>query len=284
MPVLVGISPGSPRRSDLAAYDGLMGARREALLRFQHECQRDQAIVAAFVGGSIAGHTDDEVSDLDLYAVTRESNYVQFFARRVAFMRTWARPLLMLDTLNHAVGARLIRGCAPPASPSWASKRTPRLPRRRHLVRAHPRQHRRVHTRDWLQAHPDEMFSCRKRRMDEHISERVLALEPSARVLVWVGHDHGPMAKWQPTTYHVSQTPVPVAPDRTATPAVDGILTQLAASGQFSGGRLSPEMVMLSSKRGTGWPIGSRACQTGAIRSSTSGPSGKCSPLSRSSS
>jgi hypothetical protein len=77
-----------------------MGARQDALLRFRDACQRDQAIVAAFVGGSIAAHTDDEVSDLDLYAVTREPNYDQLFARREAFMRTWARPLLMLDTLN----------------------------------------------------------------------------------------------------------------------------------------------------------------------------------------
>jgi hypothetical protein len=77
-----------------------MGARHDALLRFRDACQRDQAIVAAFVGGSIAAHTDDEVSDLDLYSVTRESNYDQFFARHETFMRTWARPLLMLDSLN----------------------------------------------------------------------------------------------------------------------------------------------------------------------------------------
>jgi hypothetical protein len=41
-----------------------------------------------FVGGSIAAHTDDEVSDVDLYAVTLEPDYSQFFTRRQAFMHT----------------------------------------------------------------------------------------------------------------------------------------------------------------------------------------------------
>jgi hypothetical protein len=42
----------------------------------------------------------------------------------------------------------------------------------------------------WLVAHPKEMFSYRERRMAEHIVERIFAREPSARVLVWVGHGH----------------------------------------------------------------------------------------------
>jgi hypothetical protein len=47
-----------------------MGARKDALPQFRDACQRDPSVVAAFVGGSIAVHTDDEVSDVDLYAVT----------------------------------------------------------------------------------------------------------------------------------------------------------------------------------------------------------------------
>ena len=43
----------------------------------------------------------------------------------------------------------------------------------------------------WLLAHPQEQFSYRERRMAEHIIERIFAREPSARVLVWVGHGHG---------------------------------------------------------------------------------------------
>src|SRR5690242_16514442 len=77
-----------------------MGAREDALLRFRDACQRDPSIVAAFVGGSIAAHTDDEVSDIDLYAVTLQPDYQHFFTRRNAFMHTWARPLLVVDTLN----------------------------------------------------------------------------------------------------------------------------------------------------------------------------------------
>ena len=77
-----------------------MGAREHALLRFRDAGLSEQVVVAAFVGGSVAAHTDDEVSDLDLYAVTLEPEYEQFFSRRHAFMRTWARPLLMVDTLD----------------------------------------------------------------------------------------------------------------------------------------------------------------------------------------
>jgi len=75
-------------------------ARDDALIRFGDACQRDDSIVAAFVGGSIAAHTADAVSDLDLYLVTRESEYERFFARRQAFMRAWAEPLLLVDTRN----------------------------------------------------------------------------------------------------------------------------------------------------------------------------------------
>jgi hypothetical protein len=77
-----------------------MGAREDALLRFRDACQRDPSVVAAFLGGSIVAHTDDEVSDVDLYAVTQQPEYDQFFSRRHAFMCTWARPSLVVDTLN----------------------------------------------------------------------------------------------------------------------------------------------------------------------------------------
>jgi hypothetical protein len=44
---------------------------------------------------------------------------------------------------------------------------------------------------EWVQAHPDELVTYRERRMAEHIVERILQPEPTARVLVWVGHGHG---------------------------------------------------------------------------------------------
>jgi hypothetical protein len=78
----------------------LMGVREDALRRFRYACQHDPSIVAAFVGGSIAAHTEDKLSDVDVYAVTLEADYDHFFTRRHAFMHTWARPLLVVDTLN----------------------------------------------------------------------------------------------------------------------------------------------------------------------------------------
>jgi hypothetical protein len=77
-----------------------MSARDDALLGFRHACDRAQSIVAAFVGGSIAAHTNNEVSDLDLSTVTLEPEYELFFTRREAHMRAWARPLLVVDILN----------------------------------------------------------------------------------------------------------------------------------------------------------------------------------------
>ena len=77
-----------------------MDARQDAVSRFCDACRREELIVAAFVGGSLAAGTADDVSDVDLYTITDEADYVAFFARRTAFMHAWARPLLLLDTPN----------------------------------------------------------------------------------------------------------------------------------------------------------------------------------------
>src|SRR5438309_7025399 len=77
-----------------------MDARQHALIHFHEACQRDEFVIAAFVGGSIAAKTADDGSDVDLYAVTLQPDYERFFTRRQAFMRTWARPLVLVDTLN----------------------------------------------------------------------------------------------------------------------------------------------------------------------------------------
>ena len=37
---------------------------------------------------------------MDLYAVTLEADYDELFTGRQAFMHTWARALLLVDTLN----------------------------------------------------------------------------------------------------------------------------------------------------------------------------------------
>ena len=77
-----------------------MDARAAAVTRFQRSCQRDQHVVAAFLGGSLAAGTADDASDVDIYAVTRECDYVAFFARRQAFVESWARPVFVADTRN----------------------------------------------------------------------------------------------------------------------------------------------------------------------------------------
>lgn len=73
---------------------------RAAIARFADACARDEAVVAAFLGGSHAAGTTDEVSDLDLYVVTTEKGYRDFFARREPFMRSWGEPLVLEDVLD----------------------------------------------------------------------------------------------------------------------------------------------------------------------------------------
>jgi hypothetical protein len=75
-------------------------AHEDAVSRFCNACQREELIIAAFLGGSLAAGIADEVSDVDIYTITHEVDYPAFFARREVFMRSWARPLLLIDTLN----------------------------------------------------------------------------------------------------------------------------------------------------------------------------------------
>ena len=77
-----------------------MDALAAAVARFQRSCQGDQHVVAAFLGGSLATGTADDVSDVDIYAITRESDYPSFFARREAFVQSWARPVFVAETRN----------------------------------------------------------------------------------------------------------------------------------------------------------------------------------------
>lgn len=77
-----------------------MDAREDVISRFCDACLLEDQIVAAFVGGSLAADTADAVSDVDIYAITREADYARFFARREIFIQSWARPLLLLETLN----------------------------------------------------------------------------------------------------------------------------------------------------------------------------------------
>jgi predicted nucleotidyltransferase len=76
------------------------GAVRAAITRFRASCAGDDAVVAAFLGGSHASGSSDEVSDLDLYVVVREDASSEFFARREEFMRSWSDPLVLEDVVD----------------------------------------------------------------------------------------------------------------------------------------------------------------------------------------
>jgi hypothetical protein len=73
---------------------------RAGIARFADACSADPLVVAAFLGGSFASGTADAFSDLDVYVVTEEPDYGEFFARRERFMRTWGDPAFLDTTVN----------------------------------------------------------------------------------------------------------------------------------------------------------------------------------------
>lgn len=90
--------------------------------RFVAACQDDERVVAAFLGGSYARDAADAHSDLDLYLITTDEAYDDFFARREAFLRQLGEPVflegfaeygfdLVLFTLADGTEAELGLGC-----------------------------------------------------------------------------------------------------------------------------------------------------------------------------
>ena len=65
--------------------------------RFIAACQADERVVAAFLGGSYARDADDAYSDLDLYLITANEAYEDFFAGRKAFIRQLGEPVFLED-------------------------------------------------------------------------------------------------------------------------------------------------------------------------------------------
>ena len=75
--------------------------RRAATVeRFRATCEEEPRVVAAFLGGSVAAGTADDVSDLDLYVVSEEADYATFFAEREGFVRSWGEPVFVGETLD----------------------------------------------------------------------------------------------------------------------------------------------------------------------------------------
>lgn len=85
------LSTGEPGRLDL---------NRAAVERFAIACGADRAVLAAFLGGSLAAETADEESDLDLYVVVDGSRYEQFLARRERFFQAWGDPVFSAEIRN----------------------------------------------------------------------------------------------------------------------------------------------------------------------------------------
>src|SRR5438105_457538 len=71
--------------------------QRSVLQRFVEACEPDERIIAAFLGGSFAGGKADEYSDLDIYLITTDEAYEDFFAQRQAFMRKLGEPVFLED-------------------------------------------------------------------------------------------------------------------------------------------------------------------------------------------
>src|SRR5947209_15732362 len=65
--------------------------------RFVAACQTDERVVAAFLGGSYARNAADAYSDLDLYLITTDEAYDDFFAGRQAFIRRLGEPVFLED-------------------------------------------------------------------------------------------------------------------------------------------------------------------------------------------
>ena len=63
--------------------------------RFVIACETDDRIVAAFLGGSYAREAADDYSDLDLYLITTDQDFDEFYDQRQAFMRLLGEPVFL---------------------------------------------------------------------------------------------------------------------------------------------------------------------------------------------
>jgi len=72
-------------------------ARTRLIDRFTAACRDDRRVVAAFLGGSLAAGTADDFSDLDLYLITPDADYQDFFGDRQQFMQRLGDPVFCED-------------------------------------------------------------------------------------------------------------------------------------------------------------------------------------------
>lgn len=124
-----------------------------------------------------------------------QSEHRAFGARVLPLLKRAGITHLALETNDQAHLDQAVRSqTVTPATDGWF---TPE-PQRAALLRAAMALHLpivafdmdEVDDRAWIEEHPDESGKYRERRMAEHIIERILQKEPTARVLIWVGYGH----------------------------------------------------------------------------------------------
>lgn len=69
--------------------------RQSIIQRFVAACQKDERLLAAFLGGSYGNSTPDAYSDLDFGLVTTDEAYDDFLASREAFIRSLGEPIFL---------------------------------------------------------------------------------------------------------------------------------------------------------------------------------------------
>ena len=70
---------------------------RTIVERFVAACWADERVLGAFLGGSYARGAADAYSDLDLYVITADGAYKDFFAERGAFVRQLGETVFLED-------------------------------------------------------------------------------------------------------------------------------------------------------------------------------------------
>jgi predicted nucleotidyltransferase len=71
--------------------------QQAVLEQFVAICEKDERVVAAFLGGSLAAGKADEWSDLDIYLITTDEAYEGFVADRKAFIRRLGQAVFLED-------------------------------------------------------------------------------------------------------------------------------------------------------------------------------------------
>ncbi len=82
----------------MEADERILLPNHEAVVkRFVAACEADGRVLRAFLGGSNARGEADEFSDLDLYVITTDEGFNEFYAEREVFLQMLGEPVFMED-------------------------------------------------------------------------------------------------------------------------------------------------------------------------------------------